>query len=306
MRKRYQPGEEVARGKTKVVTAGVQPYTVVFQMLDQLTGGDAARLEAIPGMGEMYATQIANCMGLLNARGIKTAFIEQQSPTELLCWGSDMVPLECVMRQIAWGSALQREPHLRPAEGEPPHQFNELRLEFYHKDTVVTIDGPPRMMPESEARELYLRDGTWAEGVFRDPYIKLDGNRWLLFDAHAPLKGKAPLMEIEPVFPGHVVHEVHDKMRRVFWTFEGTWREVGYEGEPVVLVDMKIEFGRLWMDGSIVVADEINNGAWRIWVAGDPTRQLDKQLFREGAPREEVVKAFQIVTELTARLLDAA
>jgi len=306
MRKRYQTGDEVARGKTKIVTVGIHPLTVVFKMLDQLTGGDAARQEAIPGMGEMYATQIANCMGLLNARGVETAFIEQQGPTELLCWGSDMVPLECVMRQIAYGSALQREPHLQPAEGGAPHRFDELRLEFYHKDTVVTIDGPPRMMPEREARELYLRDGTWVKGVFRDPYIKLDGNRWLLFDAHVPLRGQAPLMEIEPVLVGHEVNAIHDEMRRVFWTFEDTWREVGYEGEPVVLVDMKIEFGRLWRTGRIVVSDEINNGAWRIWVTGDPTRQLDKQLFREGAPREEVVRAFQIVTELTARLLDAA
>lgn len=302
-----KPGEVVAEGKTKIITAGEGPHTVVFQMLDQLTGGDAARQEAIPGMGEMYATQIANCMGLLNRRGVETAFIEQQGPTELLCWGCDMVPLECVMRRIAWGSALEREPQLRPAEGETPTRFDELRLEFYLKDTVVTIDGPPRMMPESQARELYLRDGTWAEGVFRDPYIKLDGRRWLLFDPHSPLAGQKPLMEIEPVLPGHVVHEVYGRMKRVFWTFEDAWLEVGYRGESVILVDFKIEFGRRWKDGSIVVADEINNGAWRIWIAGDPKRQLDKQLFRERAPMEEVVRAYQIVvTELTAKLLEVA
>jgi phosphoribosylaminoimidazole-succinocarboxamide synthase len=154
MGKSYQPGEEVARGKTKVVE--YEPHVVSFKMLDQLTGGDAARKETIPGMGAMNATQIANCMGVLTRWGIPNAFIGQTSPDELLCWGCDMVKLECVMRRRAWGSALQREPQLKNRR-RPPHRFDPLRLEFFHKDSVVTIDGGPRLMPEEEARQLYLR-----------------------------------------------------------------------------------------------------------------------------------------------------
>ncbi len=92
---------------------------------------------------------------------------------------------------------------------------------------------------------------------------------------------------------------------QVFEILEAAWSKL-----EVTLVDLKIEFGRT-SDGTIIVADVIDNDSWRIWPQGDKTQMLDKQMYRNAAEVDddllgEIKARYTQVADLTERLLDVS
>lgn len=92
-----------------------------------------------------------------------------------------------------------------------------------------------------------------------------------------------PMIEPEEIVakgianPGEVA-AMGEIARMVFEVLAHAWRR-----RDVLLIDLKIEFGRLATGenkGALVIADVIDNDAWRLWPQGREDLMLDKQMYR--------------------------
>lgn len=293
----------IVEGKTKKIVPGPEKDTVYMETFDVLTGGDAAKKESILGISVDKTTQAANVFALLGEKGIPTAFLRRHSDDTLLCHGCDMIPLEFVVRRYAWGSYLLRDPGKRQAA---PYRFDVPAWEVFHKHAVVS---PPaadniRQMSEDAARDRYLEDGVWAKGVYTDPLIRVGEDGWDIYPQKVEFSEDNRLMTIPPVIPDKELEQAVDSIiLPAFAALEEAWAKVNTVFGPVVLVDLKVELGRRKSDGEILLADVVDNDSWRIWPGGDPTKQLDKQCFRDNDPLSTVSENYKMVSSLTAEFL---
>jgi phosphoribosylaminoimidazole-succinocarboxamide synthase len=246
-------GLEVARGKTKVLNEreGESDVLVVTQ-LDNISAGDGARRNVIPGKGRIAAKTTARVFRLLNLCGLPTHYLsggEDDDDNEMLVRRCTMIPLEVVVRGVAAGSLVKRKPGIARGSIIVPHM-----VEFFFKD---------------------------------------DAN-------HDPLIEPDEIVRRELATPQElgVMSEV---ARITFDILAHAWRR-----RDTLLVDMKIEFGRLTGGadhGQLVIADVIDNDSWRIWPQGREELMLDKQMYRnlaEVKPEdlERVQAAYEQVAEI--------
>lgn len=89
--------------------------------------------------------------------------------------------------------------------------------------------------------------------------------------------------------------------RLTFDILSHAWRK-----RDVLLVDLKVEFGRLAggeNQGQLVIADVIDNDSWRVWPQGREELMLDKQIYRnltevDDQALENVKRAYERVAEM--------
>lgn len=139
-------GEKLAEGKTKIIYAHPEKPDVVYMVhKDALTAGDGARRNAVPGKGKLSCRTTSNVFYLLEDEGVETHYIGMVGDNINIMTRCTMIPLEVVMRRIATGSYLRRNPQV--AEGA---RFDPVLVEFFLKDDARHDP----LVTDAEIREL--------------------------------------------------------------------------------------------------------------------------------------------------------
>lgn len=268
-------GEKLNEGKTKIIYAHAQNANlVVVESKDDITAGDGVKHDIVEGKAAWSNQTTCNVFNLLKQCGVHTAYDEKvglRSFTALKC---SMLPYEVVIRRVAKGSYLKRNPHITDGQ-----LFPQLLCEFYLKTSGKNWKGKP--LEADDPLLEYCRGGPIR-----------------LFNPAKPRHGAAPFLELDcqEVFSApedHVLFPAMEKVaRKVFLILERAWQ---LEGRT--LCDFKIEFG-IDTFGRLTLADVIDADSWRVLYEG---KHEDKQIYRDGGTLNEVEAKFAQTAELTDR-----
>ncbi len=100
--------QELYAGKAKSVFATDDPSRVILQFRDDTSAFDGERMESLARKGMVNNCFNAFIMETLAAAGVPTHFEERLSATESLVKALTMIPVECVVRNIAAGGLVKR------------------------------------------------------------------------------------------------------------------------------------------------------------------------------------------------------
>lgn len=100
--------EELYAGKAKSVFRTDDPDRVIMVFRNDTSAFDGKRIEQLDRKGMVNNKFNAFIMGKLQAAGIPTHFEKLLSDNEVLVKKMDMIPVECVVRNLAAGSLVRR------------------------------------------------------------------------------------------------------------------------------------------------------------------------------------------------------
>lgn len=118
----------IKEGKSKKLY-WVNSNTALMVFKDDITAFNGAKHDVIDGKGKVCAAISARLFEILNKSGIKTHFIRYVPPRSHEVRILEMIPLEVVCRNIAFGSLLKRLPLFKPKES-----LSRPIVEFFLKD----------------------------------------------------------------------------------------------------------------------------------------------------------------------------
>lgn len=272
-------GEVIAEGKTKRI---IRPFkkdrSVIIESKDDITAGDGVRHDVIEGKGAISNVTTCNVFRYLNAKGVKTHFMEQIDARSFRAVGLSMIPIECVWRQVAYGSYLKRNPDCVSGTF-----FDEPVVELFLKDDARH---DPMMIWHDDTQSFLLYNpkqptmAGWIDELF---------------------PGQPGPYEMLPISTAEI-NTIISATKRVGQLLKEAWA-----AEDVLLVDFKIEFG--WsLDENILLGDVIDADSWRIWPAGQEAEMKDKQVYRnltEPTPEAlaQIKGNFQWIMDATGRFI---
>ncbi|MBT6253707.1 hypothetical protein HOI83_00520 [Candidatus Uhrbacteria bacterium] len=234
----------LGQGKTKVIfgTYG-DPFTCRIYSKDNVTAGNGARNDKIPGKGVASNVTAINLFKLLEEAGVPTHFVRWAGARSFIARRCVMIPIEWVGRwEVAEGSSILK----RRTELVAGHRFDTTNIEMY-----------------------------WKEDSLDDPLLYKSGDGVYTASRASMPVGEGKLTEVSSLALGLDV----DSEQRMYWLTSWIAASLHTLLEPhgIVLQDFKVEFGRDLETGEIMLADVITNDEWRILRDG---RIVSKQWFR--------------------------
>ncbi|KAA0011793.1 phosphoribosylaminoimidazolesuccinocarboxamide synthase [Billgrantia pellis] len=100
--------QELYAGKAKSVYATDDPDLLVLHFRDDTSAFDGERMESLARKGMVNNRFNAFIMETLQGAGIPTHFVKRLSDTESLVKRLEMIPVECVVRNLAAGGLVKR------------------------------------------------------------------------------------------------------------------------------------------------------------------------------------------------------
>jgi len=119
----------ISAGKTKIVYPAENSEDVVLFFKDDVTAGDGQKRAVLAGKGSINASVTAKLFRILEDGGLRTHFIRQLNPNELLVKRLEMIPIEVVCRLLAAGHMIGLGKYFQHRE-----KLKAPIVEFYLKD----------------------------------------------------------------------------------------------------------------------------------------------------------------------------
>mgnify|MGYP002725449686 CR=1 FL=1 len=283
-----QKGELVNEGKTKIIfEVEGDSSRAVIEYKNAITAFDNPDFtQEFDTKAKHSNTTTCRIFEMLKDAGVPVAYERQLSETEFLAPKCKMIPLEVVARRYAVGSYLKRHPELAKSDGEDPHRFDDLKVEFFLK----TGSGELKM------GDRVVVDGLDPKAGEEDPFIiNPDEDVWNL--KHPKKQAEEEGSDLgkqvsasDVLLGDSTTGEMEQITKDTFHALENFWNNYEFK-----LIDFKIEFG-ITADGELMVADVIDNDSWRL--RNKDWEDISKQSFRDGESLDKIADKYELVATL--------
>ena len=149
----------IYEGKAKKIFAYKNPKEVIVEFKDDATAFNAAKKSTFEGKGELNCFISETIFKYLINQNIPTHYINSNSKSSFIAQKVDIIPIEVVVRNTAYGS-ICKQTNIKPGT-----VFKEPLIEFYYKDDdlndpLLTIDRIILMNIIGQKELLFIQDLT--------------------------------------------------------------------------------------------------------------------------------------------------
>ena len=123
-----EKGKLINSGKAKSLYESSDPDFYIMHYRDDTSAFDGVKKESLEGKGKINNKFNASIMQILEKEGVPTHFEKHLSDTDSLVKKLDMVPVECVIRNVTAGSICKRLGLKEGLNLDPP------TFEFFYKN----------------------------------------------------------------------------------------------------------------------------------------------------------------------------